>query len=401
MTLQRVEINKQKSEGMICQIFLLGLRPKWRSRLTRVYNLQFGWVLGKYLHYIWLDIFYTYYDIELLVYKTAAKLDGCVCGGGPDCPAQHLMTVGGSRRHDGCPTVICTAGHWTTAHTTLSTREHVPGCEYSLVAGLHPNIKIRTICMIFKGLLDSPLKLTLIHGLVLPSLHASKLVSFIARWRIQVEVICVSFDWVAALNIHWYWEKSSPEFCRIIIRVAVAVTRRAQQQRRRRTAGAVLTRNLWRNCAPAYKFYCQDAIEREENAELVAIIRGHYRGRVGRAVRPGPGHAASGCCRAAGGGLGAAARASGPSAPDNEEQIYYNGRMEPCCSENILQKFCFCMFTNNTRILTLEFFGLLWCTVSASPFSLFFSLFGAIDFSVLKVKFCVLNWFYVYRKKLN
>ena len=29
--------------------------------------------------------------------------------------------------------------------------------------------------------------------------------------------------------------------------------------------------------------------------------------------------------------------------------------------------------------------------VSASPFSLFFSLFGAIDFSVLKVKFCVLN----------
>ena len=134
MTLQRVEINKQKSEGMICQIFLLGLRPKWRSRLTRVYNLQFGWVLGKYLHYIWLDIFYTYYNIELLVYKAPAKLDGCVCGGGPDCPAQHLMTVGGSRRHDGCPTVICTAGHWTTAHTTLSTREHVPGCEYSLVA---------------------------------------------------------------------------------------------------------------------------------------------------------------------------------------------------------------------------------------------------------------------------
>ena len=72
-----------------------------------------------------------------------------------------------------------------------------------------------------------------------------------------------------------------------MIRVAVAVTRRAQQHRRLRTAGAVLTRNLWRNCAPAYKFYCQDAIEREENAELVAIIWGHYRGRVGRAVRAG------------------------------------------------------------------------------------------------------------------
>ena len=125
----------------------------------------------------------------------------------------------------------------------------------------------------------------------------------------------------------------------------------------------------------------------------------HYLGTLSRqswqscAGRP-PGHAASGCCRAAGGGLGAAARASAPSAPDNEEQIYYNGRMEPCCSENILQKFCFCILCSQIihgYYVKVGFFGLLWCTVSASPFSLFFSLFGAIDFSVLKVKFCVLN----------
>ena len=79
MTLQRVEINKQKSEGMICQIFLLGLRPKWSSRLTRVYNLQFGWVLGKYLHLIWLYgwIYFTLIstlNIELLVYKKQPSL---------------------------------------------------------------------------------------------------------------------------------------------------------------------------------------------------------------------------------------------------------------------------------------------------------------------------------------
>ena len=205
MTLQRVEINKQKSEGMICQIFLLGLRPKWRSRLTRVYNLQFGWVLGKYLHYIWLD---TGYILHLLrhwiisLQSTSQAWWVCVWwrpwlsssasddGGGQQAAwwmpysDLHRWTLDHCRHHTIYP--------WTRARLRIFTRGG---------AGLHPNIKIRTICMIFKGLLDSPLKLTLIRGLVLPSLHASKLVSFIARWRIQVEVICVSFDWVAALNV--------------------------------------------------------------------------------------------------------------------------------------------------------------------------------------------------------
>ena len=79
------------------------------------------------------------------------------------------------------------------------------------------------MCMIFKGLLDGPSKLTLNHSLVLPS---RSLVSFIARWRIRVKVFCVSFDWVAALKTLGNTEKTSPEFCRIVIRVAVAVTRR-------------------------------------------------------------------------------------------------------------------------------------------------------------------------------